>query len=507
MARPPAARERRAGARTRGAPRPLLVLLLLACCTPLRPRAASTEIQQPDYSIYLRRQDLLQRVADLAAANPRTMRAESRQASDAGYSIDMLIVTAETAGLSKDSGGHTDKVRLLLDFGEHGREYITSELALRLLRVLANGTALEAAAGGARRAARLRHILDACVFKIIPMENTRGRELVERGQLCERKNGRGVDTNRNWDVDWGKKEKDYDPSEEYPGRAPHSEPEVKIILSEAQSLQPHVWVNVHSGMYALFTPFDHKATVPDGPDAAAAVRMMERINGLSCKGKCAVGSGGKSVGYLAHGTATDYMYTKLRVPLSFTWEIYGDMAASFDDCFRMFNPVTKQAFEETLNDWLSAFLHLLELLPTHPATAPLLRNALAAADAAEAAAAKGEAAPAAAAPAAASLAAGAAGGGGSSGQQQQQRHSRNAEAHLDAPAGGAQQQWARFRPHESSGGGGRSSSGAGPVLLVMAVVALATAGLLLGRRWGEGRRGDGAGGARPWTPGLPRAQG
>jgi hypothetical protein len=53
------------------------------------------------------------------------------------------------------------------------------------------------------------------------MENTNGRDLVEAGQLCERKNGRGVDTNRNWDIDWGKKEKDYNPAEEYPGKAPH----------------------------------------------------------------------------------------------------------------------------------------------------------------------------------------------------------------------------------------------------------------------------------------------
>jgi hypothetical protein len=53
------------------------------------------------------------------------------------------------------------------------------------------------------------------------MENTNGRDLVEAGQLCERKNGRGVDTNRNWGIDWGKKEKDYNPAEEYPGKAPH----------------------------------------------------------------------------------------------------------------------------------------------------------------------------------------------------------------------------------------------------------------------------------------------
>jgi hypothetical protein len=56
--------------------------------------------------------------------------------------------------------------------------------------------------------------------QILPMENTAGRDLVEGGKLCERKNGRGVDPNRNWAVDWGRKEKDYDPAEEFPGRAP-----------------------------------------------------------------------------------------------------------------------------------------------------------------------------------------------------------------------------------------------------------------------------------------------
>ncbi len=56
--------------------------------------------------------------------------------------------------------------------------------------------------------------------QILPLENANGRKLVELGQLCERKNGRGVDPNRNWDAHWGFKESDYDPAEEYPGAAP-----------------------------------------------------------------------------------------------------------------------------------------------------------------------------------------------------------------------------------------------------------------------------------------------
>jgi hypothetical protein len=50
--------------------------------------------------------------------------------------------------------------------------------------------------------------------------------------------------------------------------------------------------------------------------------------------------------YLAHGTATDYMFEVLKVPMSFTWEIYGDENASYEDCFKMFNPLGQHHFEE-----------------------------------------------------------------------------------------------------------------------------------------------------------------
>jgi hypothetical protein len=155
-----------------------------------------------------------------------------------------------------------------------------------------------------------------------------------------------VDTNRNWGVDWGVKEKDYDPNEEFPGKAPHrraglsslelggpdcwarkgieesvgggpgclvqqpghraspcrslarrrraprpltallltpglprspffappSEPEVQVILAEAKDFKPHVWLNVHSGMQALFTPYDHKPNVSASQMSGSAHR-------------------------------------------------------------------------------------------------------------------------------------------------------------------------------------------------------------------------------------------
>jgi hypothetical protein len=179
------------------------------------------------------------------------------------------------------------------------------------------------------------------VFKICPMENVNGRTKVEAGDFCERKNGRGVDCNRNWAVDWGVKAPDYDPYEEYPGTAPFSEPEAFMLKSLMDAFSPHVWVNVHSGMEALFMPFDHKAMEPKGAGPDAMKEILTNINKMHCGGRCVVGSGGLGVGYLAHGTATDYVFLQQRAPIAFTWEIYGDQQAHYMDCFRMFNPTEK----------------------------------------------------------------------------------------------------------------------------------------------------------------------
>jgi hypothetical protein len=44
------------------------------------------------------------------------------------------------------------------------------------------------------------------------------------------------------------------------------------------------------------------------------------------------------------------MFEVLKVPMAFTWEIYGDESASYDDCFRMFNPLGKAHFDEVRGD-------------------------------------------------------------------------------------------------------------------------------------------------------------
>jgi hypothetical protein len=41
----------------------------------------------------------------------------------------------------------------------------------------------------------------------------------------------------------------------------YSEPEAQLVRDVAAGLQPHVWLNVHSGMEAMFVPWDHLAEV------------------------------------------------------------------------------------------------------------------------------------------------------------------------------------------------------------------------------------------------------
>ncbi|XP_022951366.1 metallocarboxypeptidase A-like protein TRV_02598 [Cucurbita moschata] len=299
--------------------------------------------------------DLMKEIEAVVHRHSDKLTIETMKSRNKGYVVEMPVVTYRHGRNNIDD---ISKFRILLSFGQHGRELITTELALRILLILSEELFLPH-----MDRASLNNTLNKLVIKVVPMENLNGRRLVEGGDLCERRNGRGVDLNRNWSVDWGKKEKDYDPYEENPGLSPFSEPETQIMRKLALTFDPHIWVNVHSGMEALFMPYDHKNTTPDGEIAQQMKLLLEELNNLHCHHRCMIGSGGGSVGYLAHGTATDFMFDKARVPMSFTFEIYGDAAASSNDCFKMFNPTDPATFNRVLGDWSAAFFTIFKLGP------------------------------------------------------------------------------------------------------------------------------------------------
>nr|XP_028946088.1 carboxypeptidase A2-like [Malus domestica] len=308
--------------------------------------------------------DLMEEIKALVFRHPDELTLDTMKSRNKGYSAEIAIVTYCRRRQETDD---QPKLRILLSFGQHGRELITSELALRILSILSKEQFLPNL-----DPVSLDSTLDKLLIKVVPMENLNGRRLVEAGDLCERRNGRGVDPNRNWSVDWGKKREDYSFAfilffypriMIHPGTAPFSEPETQIMRKVSMSFDPHIWINIHSGMEALFMPYDHKNTTPDGLSSHQMKSLLEELNQLHFQKRCMVGSGGGSVGYLAHGTATDFMFDIVKVPMAFTFEIYGDGAASSRDCFKMFNPTELGTFNRVLNEWSAAFFTIFKLGP------------------------------------------------------------------------------------------------------------------------------------------------
>jgi hypothetical protein len=141
----------------------------------------------------------MEQIHSLVHRHPDKLSIELIKSGNKGYNAEVNVVTYCRGGKESDDRSN---FRILLTFGQHGRELITSELAFRILSILSEEQFLPNKNGGI-----LKNTLDKLVIKMVPIENPNGRKRVESGDLCERRNGRGVDLNRNWGVDWGKKEK------------------------------------------------------------------------------------------------------------------------------------------------------------------------------------------------------------------------------------------------------------------------------------------------------------
>uniref|UniRef100_A0A7S3UAI7 Peptidase M14 domain-containing protein n=1 Tax=Picocystis salinarum TaxID=88271 RepID=A0A7S3UAI7_9CHLO len=315
-----------------------------------------TRFAKPDYSYYSTYETFISKLKESVASAEPTESAqwETRSAKDGDYEAQTDIITIRPSAFRE--GG--DEMRVLLNFGEHGREIITSEVGAKLVRSLLARQSLPARFKNQTTIEKVEDMLGNTIIKIVPVENKNGRILVEAGNFCERKNGRGVDLNRNWGLDWGTKAPDYDPEEEYPGKAPFSEPEVRITKDLVEEFRPHIWINFHSGMEGLFIPYNYKEKVPTTPLIDSVLGVLKIINDQYCSSKCAIGPGGNTVGYLAHGTADDYIFDRIGIPVVMTWEIYGANAHR-DDCFRMFNPISMSSYTDVLLRWELAIVDFL----------------------------------------------------------------------------------------------------------------------------------------------------
>ena len=237
-----------------------------------------------------------------------------------------------------------DKLRVLISFGIHGREYFASELGFRFMDTLCNS-----------KSARVKSLLKNTAFAMIPIMNPSGRSRTDaaegrggdlRSQECydRRKNGNLVDMNRNFDHHWHPGEsmglfgQGPDPNaDDYSGPDAASEVEVVALQDLARRWKPHMYIDVHTGTRAMYTPWNWKKDTPPSNqtegnamlDLLAAVQEATGDDGesiwrdpVSEKTEKPLAGVGGVISYEAAGTASDYMYGVGGAQYSFIFETF-----------------------------------------------------------------------------------------------------------------------------------------------------------------------------------------
>jgi carboxypeptidase T len=128
----------------------------------------------------------------------------------------------------------------------------------------------------------------------------------------------GVDPNRNYDWDWGGSGSSGDEcSETYHGPYAHSEPEVAGYVAFVEDHDIVTNLSYHSVAACILLPWGYTtAHTPDDALFREIGEVMAETNGY------AVGQAGETIGYLASGTTTDWLYGAHDV-FSYTVEVGG----------------------------------------------------------------------------------------------------------------------------------------------------------------------------------------
>mmetsp|Transcript_22068 Transcript_22068/g.89490 ORF Transcript_22068/g.89490 Transcript_22068/m.89490 type:complete len:460 (-) Transcript_22068:388-1767(-) len=318
----------------------------------MKEKAEKATFAAPDWSVYHKTDDILDELKELDKTCNH-MRLEPAAVSGVDDSevplVAILGYNIKNRLREMVSSAFQSKTRIVAVFGEHGRELITSEVALKVVQNICNGEGTDAETA--------REELKRSEVHLVPVLGASSRRLAEMGEYCERLNSNGVDLNRNWGFLWGKTDATTIAAEERPGTGPFSENESRAVKALVESIHPDAFVSVHSGDKAMLLPWDHRPELPDRDE----YEKMSKIAGLvaqeHCE-SCQIGNVNKLFGYNAFGTAGDWAFGSAKVPYTFTWEIYGDFSSARDDCFRMFNPVDQDTYKEVLDNWSTSFFTL-----------------------------------------------------------------------------------------------------------------------------------------------------
>ena len=255
---------------------------------------ASRERVAPDWFAQYRDNDEVNAYMDaLASRYPDLARVRPLGTSIEGRPIRALEIS------------HGGTVGIAINGGHHAREWISVMVPICIADRLAAGYS---------RDARIRRILDAARFFIVPVVNPDGYHYtwtVDRNWRKNRRGGYGVDLSRNYSVGWGGADSSDDTaSPNYRGTDPFSEPETQALrtLFEREPIAAHV--DFHSFSQVIVYPWSHRRDQPADRDAFAAIaeRMRDAISaahGVRYKVRA-----GSELQIGAGGTAGDWSYAE-----------------------------------------------------------------------------------------------------------------------------------------------------------------------------------------------------
>jgi len=261
----------------------------------------------------------------------------------------------------------TEKPQVLFLATHHAREWVATEMAMRLINYLASNFG---------SSARVTDLLNTTEVWIIPVANPDGYQYTFTNERLWRKNLRdndgnnqititdGVDLNRNFDSHWGYNDEGSSPIEssgQYRGPAPNSEPETQSVKDFVEDNDFKFVVSYHTYGDLILYPWGWQPKTPSLDDPIFVAQAGTDANpaiydSLLTKG---YNPGVGADLYTMNGEFTDWCYYKKGIP-AYVVELTDNYDFRFPDNEGMVQTV----FEDNLEFALSIAESAVD--PAHP---------------------------------------------------------------------------------------------------------------------------------------------
>ncbi|CAH2044948.1 unnamed protein product, partial [Iphiclides podalirius] len=265
-------------------------------------------MEEFDWRSYFKGADIHRWLNDLANEYPQEVYLESIGKSHNNRDIIAVRILL---------GGSAERPRVVIEGGIHAREWISPAFVTYMIHQILKAPSSENKA--------LKEIAVAYEWYFVPLLNPDGYEITHNTDRLWRKNSRGVDLNRNFDVAFGKVGVSFHKwSETYCGEAAFSERESLAMATFVQSKKDGLayYFAFHSYGQYMIIPYTHSKEHAENYNEVysmckkASLRISEKY-GTSYT----YGTAYDTVGYLTSGVSGCWVKKELHVPYVITFEL------------------------------------------------------------------------------------------------------------------------------------------------------------------------------------------